>query len=166
MPFCSCSFLFSFVFFFYLLIGNCTLPPTWQDKIQGMWNWRKWPLPLSLLPLHSLFPFSPGLLDLFSVYERLTFSLCLDKAKIIRFYIEKKEKWRPWERGRGKSSTFQGSTVSGKYPGLPVLTGTLWTLDTALLFPLSSKRKTDVFSLRLKLFPLCSWPLEVSQWAN
>lgn len=31
-------------------------------------------------------------------------------------------------------------------PELPVPIGTFWTLDATLLFPLSSKRKTDVLS--------------------
>lgn len=51
------------------------------------------------------------------------------------------------EAERGKRETSRGSTACGKSPGLPDPTGTFWTLDTILLFPSSSKRKTDVLSL-------------------
>lgn len=61
--------------------------------------------------------------------------------------MRKKEFGREAERGNRETS--QGSTVCGKSPGLPAPTGTFWTLDTALLFPSFSKRKTDVL-------PFCS----------
>ena len=49
---------------------------------------------------------------------------------------QKTEFERERERRREeKRETSQGSTASGKSPGLPVPTGTFWTLDTTLLFP-------------------------------
>lgn len=67
--------------------------------------------------------------------------------------VQWREKEFERERQKGNRETSQGSTACGKSPGLPVPTGTFWTLDTTLLFPSSSKRKTDVLSFCSPTFP-------------
>lgn len=107
---------------------------TGQNKGNG--KWRKWPFPLFATILS---PYSP----LFHVYIKgLSSHVVQGKAKGVR----RKREFGS-EAVRGKRETSQGSTACGKSPGLPVPTGTFWTLDTTLLFPPSSKRKTDVLSL-------------------
>lgn len=141
--FCLCFFcLPTFPF----LLQNCSLPPTWQDK---MGTWRKWPFPhfATTLASYILF-FSLHNLYLLCAYECLIFTSCLEEDRSMRLYNEENKRFGR-EAERGKRETSLGSTACGKSPDLPVPTGTFWTLDTALLFPLSSKRKTDVL-------PFCS----------
>lgn len=66
--------------------------------------------------------------------------------------------WREFVRQtqKGKREISQGSTVSGKSPGLPVPTGTFCTVDTTVLFPQSSKRRTNVLSLCFPTWALTS----------
>lgn len=52
-----------------------------------------------------------------------------------------KEKQSSGERKKGDLS---GKYSLWKISALPVSTGTFWTLDTALLFPSSSERETEI----------------------
>lgn len=173
----SCAFLspspspfvviFSACFFLspYFPLQNCSLPPTWQDKM-GMW--RKWPFPLFATTLASnILFFSLHNLFLLCVYECLNFTCCLEEDKSMRLYNkENKDLGERQREERGRPLWEVQLVENLQTCQFQLVHSGLWTQHFYFPCPLRERQMFCLSALQLKLFPRCSRPFEASQWAN
>lgn len=134
-------FLLSIIYLFFqsfrFLVWNCSLPPLKNNGNEDVEEMAVSSFCYHIGFIHCIFFSFFSTFSVVCAYIWLIFIGCLVENKMMALSL----------RDRGRRETSQRSKACGKFSDLPVLTGKFWTLDAALLFPASSKRKTDVASL-------------------
>lgn len=162
---CDICCLFFCLSTFHFLLQNCSLPPTWQDK---MGTWRKWPFPLFSTTLASYILFFPSITFFCCVYmSALSSHVVLRKTNRWDCTMKRiKDLGKRQREERGRPLWEVQLVENLQTCQFQLVHSGLWTQHFYFPCPLRERQMFCLSALQLKLFPRCSRPFEASQWAN